>query len=471
MLDIQLSAIERDLRALARHQAGCQALMGQYGMGELSALVTLVELGDVTRMHASRQAVRMAGLDIGVHRSDRHAQLGKLTRQGSAPLRWALYEAAQSACAPASPDYADYHALKDRGLSHTRASLTIARKLARRSYHLLRALGPAALEPPDTFLTNRSDQAHTSTMRPQACGQLQQRSRHPRPAWRPTKDRAAAVAPPERPINHQVTGRQHRQPRTQIRQGVHGANTTRRYLTTRTSTDKRSWSTFPPFRRTRGRSWIRVDAAEREIVIALLLAAVPSATMLASSRLVRQRMNTKHSVEVRLGNPIPVASEREFLGRLRHDLHKLGVTARIFANFRAGREERQIDFVVVTNHRVVQLDEKVFPGPVVDGPTNGPWTVGVGANQVQEWRNPLVQALDNTYALSDAMHWFSAAAGAPGPSGGKFYGDIDTVVCAYPTELGAVSAAGCSLIARTCKRDQRRAPSARRPARPRRADR
>ncbi len=41
----------------------------------------------------------------------------------------------------------DYLALKARGLSHTRASLTIARKLARRSFHVLRELGPAALEP------------------------------------------------------------------------------------------------------------------------------------------------------------------------------------------------------------------------------------------------------------------------------------------------------------------------------------
>jgi Transposase IS116/IS110/IS902 family len=103
----------------------------------------------------------MAGIDIGVHRSDRHAQLGKLTRQGSAPLRWALYEAAQSASHRGSPDYHDYHALKARGLSHTRASLTIARKLARRSYHILKALGPAALDPPD----QRSDQAHPSPMR------------------------------------------------------------------------------------------------------------------------------------------------------------------------------------------------------------------------------------------------------------------------------------------------------------------
>jgi hypothetical protein len=36
---------------------------------------------------------------------------------------------------------------KARGLSHTRASLTIARKLARRSFHVLDELGPGALEP------------------------------------------------------------------------------------------------------------------------------------------------------------------------------------------------------------------------------------------------------------------------------------------------------------------------------------
>jgi hypothetical protein len=81
-------------------------------------------------------------------------------------LRWALYEAAQSASHRGSPDYADYHALKARGLSHNRASLTIARKLARRSYHLLRALGPVALDPPGTPTAGSSDQAHPSPMSP-----------------------------------------------------------------------------------------------------------------------------------------------------------------------------------------------------------------------------------------------------------------------------------------------------------------
>ena len=146
-IDAQIAPLERELRKLARRQTGCKALMGLYGMGELTSLVTLCELGDVTRLSASRKAVRMAGIDIGVHRSDRRSRVGKLTRQGSPQLRWALYEAALSACRPSSPDHADYLALKARGLSHTRASPTIARKLPRRSYHALRELGPAALEP------------------------------------------------------------------------------------------------------------------------------------------------------------------------------------------------------------------------------------------------------------------------------------------------------------------------------------
>jgi transposase len=145
--DRQLAPLEKELRQLARRQQGCRALMAHYGIGELTAPTILCELGDVARLSASRKAVRCAGLDIGVHRSDRRCRVGKLTRQGSPQLRWALYESAQAACRPSSPDRADYLALKARGLSHTRASITIARKLARRCFHTLRELGPEALEP------------------------------------------------------------------------------------------------------------------------------------------------------------------------------------------------------------------------------------------------------------------------------------------------------------------------------------
>jgi transposase len=146
-IDRQLAPLEKALRQLARRQPGCRALMAHYGIGELTAPTILCELGDVTRLSASRKAVRCAGLDVGVHRSDRRSRAGKLTKQGSPQLRWALYESAQAACRPSSPDRADYLALKGRGLSHTRASITIARKLARRCFHTLRELGPEALAP------------------------------------------------------------------------------------------------------------------------------------------------------------------------------------------------------------------------------------------------------------------------------------------------------------------------------------
>jgi transposase len=147
-LEHRLAPIERELRAFSRRQRGCRALERHFGVGATTAPTILAELGDVTRLRRSRQAVRMAGIDVGVERSDHRSRLGKLTKQGSPDLRWALYEAAQSACRPTSPDHAHYLELKQRGLSHTRTSLTIARKLARRCYHTLRELGPAALEEP-----------------------------------------------------------------------------------------------------------------------------------------------------------------------------------------------------------------------------------------------------------------------------------------------------------------------------------
>ena len=93
-----------------------------------------------------RQAVRYAGLDITVHQSDRRRAPGHLSRQGPPALRWALYEAAQAARRPGSPDRAYYDQAAER-LGGNRACLALARKLLKRSYHVLRELGDQALAP------------------------------------------------------------------------------------------------------------------------------------------------------------------------------------------------------------------------------------------------------------------------------------------------------------------------------------
>jgi transposase len=94
-LDVQIAPLNRELRAYARRQPGCRALMGHYGIGELTAVTVLVELGDCRRFSSSRLAVRYAGLDITVHQSDQRRAPGHLSRQGPPALRWALFEAAQ----------------------------------------------------------------------------------------------------------------------------------------------------------------------------------------------------------------------------------------------------------------------------------------------------------------------------------------------------------------------------------------
>jgi transposase len=145
-LELQMRPIEKELRSYARRQAGCKALMAHYGIGELTAVTILSELGDCTRFSSSRQAVRYAGLDITVYQSDRHRSPGHISRQGPPALRWALYEAAQVARRPGSPDR-DYYVQAAERVGGNRACLSVARKLLKRSYHTLRELGQEALAP------------------------------------------------------------------------------------------------------------------------------------------------------------------------------------------------------------------------------------------------------------------------------------------------------------------------------------
>jgi transposase len=146
-LDRQLAPLDKELRAYARRQVGCKALMAHYGIGELTAVTILAELGDCTRFSSSRQAVRYAGLDITVYQSDRRRAPGHISRQGPPALRWALYEAAQVARrGERSPDRAYYLEARER-VGGNRACLSVARKLLKRSYHTLRELGEEALQP------------------------------------------------------------------------------------------------------------------------------------------------------------------------------------------------------------------------------------------------------------------------------------------------------------------------------------
>ena len=145
-LNDEVHELDLELERFARRQPGCRALMGHYGSGPLVSTAIVAELGDARRFSSSKQAVRCAGLDVTVHESDVRRRGGHLSRQGSPVLRWAVFEAAQCAARPSSPDHAYYVQVKER-LGANRAALTIARKLLRRAHHTLRELGEDAIAP------------------------------------------------------------------------------------------------------------------------------------------------------------------------------------------------------------------------------------------------------------------------------------------------------------------------------------
>lgn len=140
--DLEARALRDQISGFGRHQPACRALTdAHFGIGPLIAVVIWSELGDCRRFCRSAQVVRLSGLDPTVHSSDRRRSGGHLSRQGPGTLRWALFEAGMCASRATSPDR-DYYQKVKATHDGKLAAISVARKLARRCYHTLRALDP-----------------------------------------------------------------------------------------------------------------------------------------------------------------------------------------------------------------------------------------------------------------------------------------------------------------------------------------
>src|SRR6266516_6355940 len=137
-LQEQLERLEGELRRFARGDRRCRALETIFGVGPILACHLLAEIGDARRFRRARQLVRAAGLGPVVIDSADSKRRGRLSKTGSPQLRWALVEAAQHACRSGSPDLELYRSVRERAGAQ-RATLTAARKIARRCFHTLSA--------------------------------------------------------------------------------------------------------------------------------------------------------------------------------------------------------------------------------------------------------------------------------------------------------------------------------------------
>ena len=138
----EAEALRGQINQFGRAQKACRTLIDAlYGFGPMAAVVVWSELGDCRRFTRSRQVVRHAGLDVTVDSSDTRRGGGYLSRQGPGMLRWALFEAGLCAARATSPDRDYYRSVKERHDGKL-AAICVARKLARRSYHILKSMNP-----------------------------------------------------------------------------------------------------------------------------------------------------------------------------------------------------------------------------------------------------------------------------------------------------------------------------------------
>jgi transposase len=100
-----IARLEREIGALAKPDPRVQALMVLPGVGRLTAMTLVAEIGDIGRFPTARKLCPWAGLTPVVRNSDRKVRHGHITKQGSVWVRWILQEAARrpkrAPCLPA----------------------------------------------------------------------------------------------------------------------------------------------------------------------------------------------------------------------------------------------------------------------------------------------------------------------------------------------------------------------------------
>ncbi len=124
------------LREKAKRDERARWLQTIPGIGEVSAMMLLAEIGDLRRFGSKEALCSYAGLVPRVRESAGKVARSGITRQGSPWLRWIMVEAAQVAprCSPAARQY--YQRLLRRKHKHV-ARVALARKLLTAVYALL----------------------------------------------------------------------------------------------------------------------------------------------------------------------------------------------------------------------------------------------------------------------------------------------------------------------------------------------
>lgn len=136
-LNKEILYLSRELRAMARDDPDIQPLMTIPGVGYYIGLLIKAETGDVSRFSSGNHLASYAGLVPSTKISGGVTHHGRITKEGSSWLRWAVVEAVHSHLRYDTPVTRLYHRVAERRGSPT-AKVAMARKLVTVCYSVLK---------------------------------------------------------------------------------------------------------------------------------------------------------------------------------------------------------------------------------------------------------------------------------------------------------------------------------------------
>jgi len=138
-LSAEITLLEQVLGDLLAGHEGYAAIRQLPGIGPVLAAVIVAEIGDITRFRHPARLCSWAGLTPRHHESDIKVVRGRITKQGSRPLRWALVEAVQRTPAGTPVHQARDAIIARRGIqARNIAKVAAARKLLTYVFYAMR---------------------------------------------------------------------------------------------------------------------------------------------------------------------------------------------------------------------------------------------------------------------------------------------------------------------------------------------
>jgi transposase len=135
VLDEQIRRLDHELVQRWGDDPRLQRLLTIPGIGPFTAILLILELGEIQRFPSAKHLASYVGLTPRVRASANRVRMGRISKEGNRLLRWALFVAATQAARRPGPLRAWFRAVQQRkGMKIARVAL--ARRLAEIVYQL-----------------------------------------------------------------------------------------------------------------------------------------------------------------------------------------------------------------------------------------------------------------------------------------------------------------------------------------------